>query len=322
MRRAHTATALYADMNPAGTKCRERRRTQVTTRVARMLLIPSEPKMNLCVLIALARYAQMARPKQGVRRMTRTSHLAVLTMLVTLGSGVWAFEIVDEWRLHTQPDGTTFEGHRLYDKMFVDDYVVVYGSDGWYYYAELDARGEYVASPYKVGIDDPVAIGIPKHLKRQRSAVRQAEIDAASIMQFGTGRYLTQPDGTSFLAYEDQPLPIGSCKVEVSADGYVIAIFLEYEEGLGYSYAIPIDVRIGDPASDGWYYVINYGGGDPFRAFVYDDESGWYYYAELNARGEFVASPYKVGIDNPPGHDPPTAVQERSWGAVKHLFHK
>ena len=44
--------------------------------------------MNLCVLIALARYAQMARSKQGVRRMTRTSHLAVLTMLVKLGSGV------------------------------------------------------------------------------------------------------------------------------------------------------------------------------------------------------------------------------------------
>ena len=141
-------------------------------------------------------------------------------------------------------------------------------------------------------------------------------------MLFGSGWYLTQPDGTAFMAYGDQPLPIGCDKVEVPADGYVIAIFLEYEEDLGYSDAIPIDARIGDPASEGWYYVINYSGGDPFWAFVYDEESGWYYYAELDAQGEYRASPYKVGIDLPLGYDPPTAVQERSWGAVKHLFHK
>ena len=269
--------------------------------------------------------------------MTRTSYLAVLTMLVALGSGLWASEIVDEWRLYTQPDGTTFEGHRLYDTMFVDGYVVVYSSDGWYYYAELDARGEYEASPYKVGIDDPAEIGIPKNLQRQRSAVRQAEIDAPSIMHFGTGRVLTQPDGTVFIAYGDQPLPIaiGCDKAAVPADGYVIAILLDYEEDYEEGVcvncdALPIDVRIGDPASDGWYYVINYGGGDPFWAFVDDDESSWYYYAELDARGEYVASPYKVGIDNPPGYNPsvalgrssPTVVQQRSWGAVKHLFHK
>ena len=39
--------------------------------------------------------------------------------------------------------------------LYVDGYIFVYGSDGWYYYAELDARGDYVASPYKIGIDDP-----------------------------------------------------------------------------------------------------------------------------------------------------------------------
>ena len=262
--------------------------------------------------------------KRTIISMTRSSYLAFLTLLIPLASGVWASEIVDEWRLYTQPDGTTFEGHRLYDKMFVDGYVVVYSSDGWYYYAELDARGEYEASSYKVGIDDPAEIGIPKNLQRQRSAVRQAEIDAASIMHFGSGRYLTQPDGTAFIAYGDQPLPIDCDKVEVPADGYVIAIFLRYDDSGACVNCddIPIEIRIGDPASDGSYYIINYGDGDPFWAFVYDDESGWYYYAERDAHGDYVASPYRVGIDNPPGYDPPTAVQERSWGAVKYLFHK
>ena len=223
--------------------------------------------------------------------------ITALTLLVALASGVWAFQIVDVWGEATQPDGTTFVYHAYGGKReTADGYVFVYGSDGWYYYAELDVRGEYVPSTYKVGIDDPAEIGIPKHLKTQRSAVRQAEIDAANIMTYGTANRLTQPDGTSFKGYWDQPLPIGFCKAEVPADGYVIEI--------------------------GGIPLINYGDGDPFWAFVYDDESGWYYYAELDAQGEYVASPYKVGIDPPPGYDPPTAVQERSWGAVKHLFHK
>ena len=253
-------------------------------------------------------------------------YLAVLTLLVALSFSVWAFEFIDQWGIRAQPDGTTFEVHFYGDKMFVDGYVIVRGSGGWYYYAELDARGEYAASPYKVGIDDPAATGIPKNL--QRSAIRQAEIDAVMITRFFPW-LLTQPDGTSFFAYWDS---------EVPADGYVIAISLDYEEdSSGYSVcvncdAIPIDVRIGDPASAGLYYVINYNGGDPFWAFVYDDESGWYYYADclsyernncrLDAQGEYVASPYKVGIDLPPGYNPPTAIQESSWGAVKHRFHK
>ena len=265
------------------------------------------------------------------------TYLAVLTLLVVLGSGVWALGIINEWGFASQPDGTIFEVHHLRDKTFADGYVIVYGIDSWWYYAELDARGEYEASPYRVGIDDPAEIGIPKNLQRQLSAIRQAERDVGLIRSFGTGLLLTQPDGTAFMAYRDrplhrdQPLPIGWDKVaEVPADGYVIAIYLDYEEDSGVSVCmncdtIPIDVRIGDPASDGFYYVINYDDGDPiypFYAFVYDAESGWYYYAVLDAQGEYVASPYKVGLDLPPGYAPATAVQERSWGAVKLLFHK
>ena len=299
----------------------------------------------------------MKRCKQDIQRATRAG-LAVLTLLVALASGVGALpDDFPQKGWTKQPDGTIL--HYVYqgDKRFVDGYVVVYGSGGWWYYAELDVRGEYVASPYKVGIDDPAEIGIPRDLQRQRSAVHQAEIDATNITTYGTGHYLKQPDGTGFIAYWDAPLPTGSfgwCtsffrgRPAVPADGYVIAIFLDYEEdSSGYSVcvncdAIPIDVRIGDPASERLYYVINYGDGEPFWAFVYDEESGWYYYAErldpyreyeegyavnqqgyiLDAQGEYVASPYKVGIDLPPGYNPPTAIQESSWGAVKHLFHK
>ena len=84
-----------------------------------------------------------------------SNYLAALTLLMTLSSGVCAFEFIDQWAIRAQPDGTTFEVHLYGDKMFVDGYVIVRGSGGWYYYAELDAQGEYEASPYKVGIDDP-----------------------------------------------------------------------------------------------------------------------------------------------------------------------
>lgn len=84
------------------------------------------------------------------------TYLAVLTMLAALASGAGANpdgSIRGGWT--EQPDGTILHYVSQYDTMWVDGYVVVYGSDGWYYYAELDVRGEYVASPYKVGIDDP-----------------------------------------------------------------------------------------------------------------------------------------------------------------------
>ena len=260
-------------------------------------------------------------------------YLAVLTLLVALSSDAWANPDGSIRRGWTeQPDGTILHYVSRYDTMWVDGYVVVGGGDGWWYYAELDVRGEYVASPYKVGIDDPVEIGIPRNLKRQRSAVRQAEIDAENISINGVGHPLYQPDGTGFLAYGDAPLPTGSfgwCtslnfrgEPIIPADGYVIEIE-------------------GKP-------LINYGDGEPFWAFVYDEESGWYYYADRgtqdeypqgyvldrqrymrDAQGEYVASPYKVGIDDPPYYElptdaiePPTVVQERSWGAVKHRFHK
>ena len=246
---------------------------------------------------------------------------AVLTLLVALSSGGWAFDFSQiKPQYISQPDGTGIEywTKPWHGTLFADGYVFVPGGDGWYYYAELDARGDYVASTYKVRIDDPVEIGIPKNL--QRSAVRQAEYDVAYILSY-EGHLLIQPDGTTFVAYWAGPLPTKANYASgdirpVPADGYVIAIGV-------------------NEAS-----LINYNGGDPFWPFVYDEESGWYYYASCSsfqkgscqqtAGGDYVASPYKVGIDDPPGYNPavtpgrssPTAVQKRSWGAVKHRFHK
>ena len=248
--------------------------------------------------------------------------LTALTMLMMLASDVWAnfdpYQVKPQVR--SQPDGTLIEYWRVgwHRTLLADGYVIVLGDDGWYYYAELDARGDYVASPYKVRVDDPLEIGIPLNL--QRSAVRQAEKDAAYLIGDASS-LLIQPDGTTFHAYSGSTLPSrnrpeGGTTSPVPGDGYVIAIGVNETP------------------------LINYNGGDPFWAFVYDEESGWYYYADClshesdvclqNARGDYVASPYKVGIDDPPGYNPatapsrssPTAVQQHSWGAVKHLFRK
>ena len=242
--------------------------------------------------------------------------ITALMMLAALASNAWAnpdfFQVKP--RLVYQPDGTKIEAWRegWHGDWYAGGYVFVGGGDGWYYYAELDARGDYVASPYKVRVDNPVEIGIPRYL--QRSAVRQAEKDAEFLITQPI--ILSQPDGTEFHAYSGIRLPSGHhlgdgdlCRAP--GDGYVIAIVTD---GVHAS-ASPL---------------INYDGGDPFWAFVYDEESGWYYYAEPDNHGDYVASPYKVGLDDPPGYDPavtpgrsaPTAVQQRSWGAVKHRFHK
>ena len=296
----------------------------------------------------------MKRCKQDVQRATRAG-LAALTLLVALATGVGARgDYSCHGGVYTQPDGTILHYSQCeFGIITVDSFIVAQGSDGWWYYAELDARGEYEPSPYKVGIDDPYEIGIPRNLQPQRSAIRQAEIDAAYLVYenwSGEAHYLTQPDGTLFLAVWDFPLPTGTiswwCWRELTRYSVNSSFYLKSKVP-GDGYVIGVD---GKP-------LINYGYGDPFLAFVYDKESGWYYYAlrwdpnrefdqdffdrhggaavtrsgyVLTPQDEYVASPYKVGIDDPPIYDrptdhiepPPTAVQERSWGEVKTLFHK
>ena len=296
----------------------------------------------------------MKRSKRDIRCMV-SAWLTALTLVVALAAGVGAMPDYPAFGgVITQPDGTKIHYKQSdFDRFTEDGFVIVKGDDGWWYYAELDARGEYEPSPYKVGIDDPYEIGIPRNLQRQRSAVRQAEIDARWLSYSGRGSLhkLPQPDGTtSFFAYWELPLPSGtinwSCSMELTRYNVDGDFYLESKIP-GDGYVIEVNNKI----------LINYGYGDPFLAFVHDEESGWYYYAlrwdpnrefdqdffdrhggtvvtrsgyVLTPQGEYIASPYKVGIDDPPIYDhptynivpPPSAIQERSWGEVKTLFHK
>jgi hypothetical protein len=81
----------------------------------------------------------------------------------------------------TQPDGTTFTARAWGDEFqgwmeTGTGYRIVKNyTDGYYYYAILDANGEFAPSTAKVGIHPPLSDAY----QLQRSAARQAEIEAA-----------------------------------------------------------------------------------------------------------------------------------------------
>ena len=58
-----------------------------------------------------------------------------------------------------------------------DGYEFVRARDGWYYYAELDACGDFASSGFSVGLDDPEENGIPKGLEWPPE--RRAQLQAA-----------------------------------------------------------------------------------------------------------------------------------------------
>jgi len=77
-----------------------------------------------------------------------------------------------------QPNGITFTG-RIWGDEFIywaetqDGYRFVQSGDGWYYYATLNAQGEYTATTYKVGIDTPP----PSSYQLERTQARLDEIN-------------------------------------------------------------------------------------------------------------------------------------------------
>lgn len=72
-----------------------------------------------------------------------------------------------------QPNGVTFTG-RIWGDEFIywaetqDGYRFVQSGDGWYYYATLNAQGEYTATTYKVGINTPPSSSYQLERTQQR----------------------------------------------------------------------------------------------------------------------------------------------------------
>jgi len=82
-----------------------------------------------------------------------------------------------------QPDGTEFTARLWGDEFFSwmetnDGYRITRDFDDWYYYAILDASGEFSPSNSKVGIDNPLT----GSLGLERSSGRIAEIEVVSTV--------------------------------------------------------------------------------------------------------------------------------------------
>jgi M6 family metalloprotease-like protein len=81
------------------------------------------------------------------------------------------------FKLWTQPNGVTFTARLWGDEFFnwmetTEGYRIYRAANGWYYYAILDAAGEFRASDSRVGIEPPLA----SSYKLERSASRLAQI--------------------------------------------------------------------------------------------------------------------------------------------------
>lgn len=103
----------------------------------------------------------------------------ILALLVTTSSSASPFDggMIE----YTQPcDTVKFDAHLWGDEfiywfMTDDEYEIIQGEDGYYYYAVLDSIGEYTVSVYKVGIDNPSQHGIYTNLQRSTSRLDTLE---------------------------------------------------------------------------------------------------------------------------------------------------
>lgn len=98
---------------------------------------------------------------------------------ITVGVGVDT-----GYTIWSQPNAVTFTARMWGDEFAIDmetddGYKIVRGGDDYFYYAELDANGEYTISTSKVAIDPP----LQSSYQLQRSATRLAEIQS-EIDQF------------------------------------------------------------------------------------------------------------------------------------------
>lgn len=91
---------------------------------------------------------------------------------------LWAVPVKNLKYSVTQPDGSILELYltgneyvrRLHD---VNDYSVIKGDDGYYYYAINDAEGNVIPSAYRYGKTDPEKVGIPKGINISTGKYRE-----------------------------------------------------------------------------------------------------------------------------------------------------
>lgn len=103
--------------------------------------------------------------------------LLFLCGLLWVGS-VWAAPVSNLKKTVTQPDGSKLElllsgneySHRLHD---AENYSVIRGKDGYYYYAINDAEGNVVPSVYRYGSVSPAQVGIPKGIDISEERYRE-----------------------------------------------------------------------------------------------------------------------------------------------------
>ena len=105
-----------------------------------------------------------------------------IVALITSWSTAFAYTVETGFITFKQPNGVEFTGRQWGDAVEAnsitdDGYAYIQEADAYYYYVELDDAGEFAATKYRVGIDDPKERGIPKGLNR--SAERKAQISAA-----------------------------------------------------------------------------------------------------------------------------------------------
>ena len=110
--------------------------------------------------------------KQGGSKM-KSFTISLLNLFITgfiLQTIAWADLAPDGPTIFYQPDKLSFTGY-IYGDEIIHSYETEGGYtfvrnpvDHYYYYAELDARGDLVPGPYKIGEVDPARQGFPQHL--------------------------------------------------------------------------------------------------------------------------------------------------------------
>lgn len=107
----------------------------------------------------------------------KTKLMFFLAFFTTILLGAYKDSGMKKWK---QPNGIEFTA-RLWGDEFENQmetnngYRIAKGTDGYYYYAILDVRGEFSPSNNKVGIDQQ----LPSSYKLQRSAARIRELQEA-----------------------------------------------------------------------------------------------------------------------------------------------